>query len=921
VETLLAMGLWNALGATLLALVAASVGRICRRPAIVHALWLLVLLKLVTPPMWSITIPQSKPQLTDVAEVERPVPAFVFRQPNLQEISEEVPQPPAEQVPVFDPPLAVEALPNLDLEPEPQPASNWPWMETILAVWAGGAILCCCLSALRVARFHRMLRRLCPAAEELQERVRRLAAKLGLRRGPVMYLVAAPISPMVWALTGRARLLVPQVLWDGLSDVQRDLMLVHELAHLRRRDHLVRLLELLIVGLYWWFPVAWLARRRLQEAAELCCDAWVVAIFPQAGEDYAATLVDSASYLSQNAVPVPAGASGLGPVPLLRRRITMILNDKIPPRLSWTTMVLVLAAAAALLPLWPTGAEPLAEPEAVAADNSEAQRDLNIARFWERAGHPGSARFYYQIVQQRYPGTTEAEEAAKQLKELDEKAVSKAQTVQPPKVVPPPPDKDESDAQRDLRIARFWEREGHQGSAHFYYQIVQRRYPGTTEAEEAAKKISDLEENALLSAMGKQPTPSSKANDSLVFLETKFDRLEHDFGAVKRGSTVSHEFKLTNTSKNEWLSIGPMRVTNGAATCVCDKTILEPGGSAAIVVSIDTKRFTGSRTIAAHVTIGRGGDNQTTAVLRLSADSRDEVDPAAQQPQLKNPPIVVRPNVPPTPALSQATQPPQVVPAPVVFNSDPLAPYRDDIELLKVKCQIEAARLALAEAELKAAAQRHMLNEKLAAEGNVNAGTVLSAKQEVESRSAAVRVQKAQLQYAELELKQAIRRLADMVPATPPPAPKPATEPKTDDPRVLDIQKKIAAKIRELDTLRSQLKNINDTAPKEKQTKGGQMLSVSPAMLDLGKVRLGQRMQRKVKVYAHSPLHFKWVQGLDSELLVTAVETVSDDSAETVTLTLNLAPREVGEFKRTLQVVTKEGNETVEFTVVAQVIQ
>src|SRR5208282_5543394 len=117
---------------------------------------------------------------------------------------------------------------------------------------------------------------------------------------------------------------------------QRDLLLAHELVHLRRRDHFVRLLELWVVGLYWWFPVAWLARRRLQEAAEFCCDAWVVAAFPEAAADYAATLVESASYLAKGVSPVPVGASGLGPVALLRRRITMILNGSMPERLSWS---------------------------------------------------------------------------------------------------------------------------------------------------------------------------------------------------------------------------------------------------------------------------------------------------------------------------------------------------------------------------------------------------------------------------------------------------------------------------------------------------------------------------------------------------------------------------------------------------------
>src|SRR5437588_5191904 len=59
---LLQLGLTNALAATLLAAAVAAPALLLRRryPAVVHALWLLVLLKLVTPPLWK--VPVSWPQ-------------------------------------------------------------------------------------------------------------------------------------------------------------------------------------------------------------------------------------------------------------------------------------------------------------------------------------------------------------------------------------------------------------------------------------------------------------------------------------------------------------------------------------------------------------------------------------------------------------------------------------------------------------------------------------------------------------------------------------------------------------------------------------------------------------------------------------------------------------------------------------------
>src|SRR5438876_209870 len=58
-RTLLDLGLTNAIVATGMALVAAFVGRLCRRPALTHSLWLLVLLKLLTPAFVPVPLPWS----------------------------------------------------------------------------------------------------------------------------------------------------------------------------------------------------------------------------------------------------------------------------------------------------------------------------------------------------------------------------------------------------------------------------------------------------------------------------------------------------------------------------------------------------------------------------------------------------------------------------------------------------------------------------------------------------------------------------------------------------------------------------------------------------------------------------------------------------------------------------------------------
>jgi TolA-binding protein len=76
--------------------------------------------------------------------------------------------------------------------------------------------------------------------------------------------------------------------------------------------------------------------------------------------------------------------------------------------------------------------------QALDIHNLQAEKDYNIARFWERTGHPGPAHFYYEIVKRRYPGTPFAEKAEKRLIELRAQAQREEQRTAPPAQDRPP---------------------------------------------------------------------------------------------------------------------------------------------------------------------------------------------------------------------------------------------------------------------------------------------------------------------------------------------------------------------------------------------------------------------------------------------------------------------------------------------------
>ena len=119
-------------------------------------------------------------------------------------------------------------------------------------------------------------------------------------------MVPAAVPPMIWAPIGPPRLLLPEPLWDRLDEQQQDAVLIHEMAT-SAPGHWVRRLEAVVLGLYWWNPIAWWARGHIEQAEEQCCDSWVLWTLPGAAEAYAEALVETASFCQARACPGQSG--------------------------------------------------------------------------------------------------------------------------------------------------------------------------------------------------------------------------------------------------------------------------------------------------------------------------------------------------------------------------------------------------------------------------------------------------------------------------------------------------------------------------------------------------------------------------------------------------------------------------------------
>ena len=375
-ESLVHAMLSNALAATVLAILVAILGRVCRRPALIHGLWLVVMLKLVTPPLVPVSLPaglellpsgwssgeagEGPQESSTLAAMTQDVAAETEGDLCAADLPCDENQgtsgagSPSGQIELNTktPP----AIPAVGMSFDLRLPEGWRWEHLMLALVLSGAVAWWVIAALRIIRFNRLMNEIAPAPDEWQTRTAELAGRLGLCKPPCLYLVPGRVPPMLWAIGSRPRLLVPSELWPATSLDQRTSLLLHELAHLKRRDHWVRWLELIVGGLYWWHPAVWWGRRLLREAEEQCCDAWVVWAMPKGAKTYATALLTALEFVSgaRTAPAASSATSGNGHVSCLKRRLKMIVRAQTPKGLSWNGRLAVLATAAFLLPLAPS---------------------------------------------------------------------------------------------------------------------------------------------------------------------------------------------------------------------------------------------------------------------------------------------------------------------------------------------------------------------------------------------------------------------------------------------------------------------------------------------------------------------------------------------------------------------------------------
>ncbi|MCY4571177.1 MAG: M48 family metalloprotease [Gemmatimonadetes bacterium] len=277
--------------------------------------------------------------------------------------------------------------------------------QGLVILWLLGSAALLGWSLLRAARFRRtLMQALEPAPPELQREAARISRRLGLARVPEVNTTHARISPMVWSTGGRVRVLIPNFVLAELSDAEVRSILAHELAHVRRRDHLVRWLELAACTVFWWNPAAWWASRHLRSAEEACCDALVTVAAGSSAKSYASALLRVADTASESPLlPAPAlvsPAGGIGQTKSLERRLKMIVDTNKTAAPGWLRTAAWIAVICAL----PLGLVYCGQPDTPATVDDATEAPGAEANDAAQAGDSddaaaGAARQYEVAVQ------------------------------------------------------------------------------------------------------------------------------------------------------------------------------------------------------------------------------------------------------------------------------------------------------------------------------------------------------------------------------------------------------------------------------------------------------------------------------------------------------------------------------------------
>jgi bla regulator protein BlaR1 len=266
-----------------------------------YALWLAASLKFLLPFALLVAVGGLLPQ-----------PHRVVAAPAVYATVDEVTQPFSE---IDYGPIAPAPVPSFRQRIEAQlpVALAGLWLCGVLAVLAAW-----CVGLLRVTKTLRRAERAQSGREF--DLLHRAQQAMGLRGRVTLRLSRELMEPGIFGVFLPV-LIWPERLSDRLDDEHIEAILIHELAHARRRDNLTAALHMLVEAIFWFHPIVWWIERRMVEERERACDEAVVARGARPSI-YAESLLKTARFCIESPLTCVAGITGAD----LNQRVRSIMT-------------------------------------------------------------------------------------------------------------------------------------------------------------------------------------------------------------------------------------------------------------------------------------------------------------------------------------------------------------------------------------------------------------------------------------------------------------------------------------------------------------------------------------------------------------------------------------------------------------------
>ncbi|HVX12653.1 MAG TPA: M56 family metallopeptidase [Pirellulales bacterium] len=342
------------------ALGAAAMRWACRgRPHLAYLIGLVVLVKCWTPPIWSshgglfCWPPKTSLAATTAADSLPERAAKAAPHANTAAISKPMRTQAAVAPPAADP-LAIASPPVAEssslVVPESVPSSRSRKAALLFSLWLLGAVAVFGASCVRWRQWRRALRPLKISDDRRWKNiVEEIAARVGLRRSPRVVVTATPLGPAVFGLW-RPAIVVPSRLLTGHDRANMEMVLAHEMVHIRRGDLYVGLFQLATQIVWWFHPFVWWIGRQVSRERERSCDEAVLATLQCPPASYAQCLLDILRLKRQ--VPILPALPGMRAVDVTEQRLHHIMRSNGAARRR-TPLVYWLAAAALLYVILP----------------------------------------------------------------------------------------------------------------------------------------------------------------------------------------------------------------------------------------------------------------------------------------------------------------------------------------------------------------------------------------------------------------------------------------------------------------------------------------------------------------------------------------------------------------------------------------